>query len=177
MTGTSTVSKAATRRGRGFERASVLLQPRIRKVGETRGFAESRLLTHWPEIVGPEIAATCRPVEIRYGRKGFGATLTLLTTGALAPVLEMRKEAVREQVNACYGYAAIARIHLTQTASTGFAEGQVQFAPRSRAPATPDPGTAVRAEKLSADVQDESLRTALERLARNVLSRPKAKET
>ena len=44
------------RHARGFESAAGLLKQRIRAAGETRGFAVSRLLTHWEEIVGPETA-------------------------------------------------------------------------------------------------------------------------
>ena len=83
---------------KGFARTSSLLQGRIRKAGETRGFAVTRLLTHWAEIVGEDTAQIARPVDVKYGRQGFGATLTLLTTGAQAPMLEMQKERLRETV-------------------------------------------------------------------------------
>ena len=62
---------------RGFEPASGLLQDRIRKAGETRGFAISRLLTHWAEIVGQETADCTRPVKMGYSREGIGASLSL----------------------------------------------------------------------------------------------------
>ena len=111
---------------------------------------------------------------MHHGREGFGATLTLLTTGAHAPLLEMQKETIRERVNACYGYAAIARIRLTQTAATGFAEGRAAFdpAPKPSRP-EPTPETRSRAAELSGAVRDAGLRAALESLGRNVLSRPK----
>jgi hypothetical protein len=168
------MAEARETRIRRFARASDLLQSRIRRVGEKRGFAVSRVLTHWAEIVGEDIARVARPVDVKYGREGFGATLTLLTTGAQAPMLEMQKEAIRERVNACYGYAAISRIRLTQTAPTGFAEGRAQFEP------APGPATAPRAaapdaaaSRLAGEVQDQSLRAALEALGQNVLSRQK----
>ena len=82
-------------RTKGFRRTSAILQSQIRKTSESRGFAQSRLLTHWAEIAGDEIAAISRPVDVRYGRGGLGATLTVLTTGANAPVLEMQKEQTR----------------------------------------------------------------------------------
>jgi hypothetical protein len=166
------------RRMRGFERTSSLLTARIRKAGESRGFAVTRLITHWDEIAGPEIARIARPVEVSYGRGGgLGATLTLLTTGAQAPMLEMQKEALREKVNATYGYAAIARIRLTQTAPTGFSEGQAEFT-RTPKPATktPDPALVARARESTAEVGDPDLRAALEALAQNVLSRQKGPE-
>lgn len=164
------------RRERGFEPASRLLAERIRVAGEKRGFAVARLLTHWPEIAGEDMARITRPVKVSYGREGMGATLTLLTTGAMAPMVEMRKESLRERVNAVYGYSAISRIHLTQTAATGFAEGQAEFLPAPKAPPTPDPVVLAEAAETAAPIHDEGLRQALEELARNILTRRKLKE-
>ena len=161
------------RRMRGFERTSGLLQTQIRKAGEKRGFAVARLLTHWAEIVGEDMARAARPVKVSYGRGGFGATLTVLTTGAQAPVLAMRKEQMRERVNACYGYAAIQRITITQTAPTGFAEGQVEFSPAPEAAAKPTPQAMAAARDATAPVADDTLRRALQALGENVLSRNK----
>lgn len=161
------------RRMRGFERTSSLLGERIRGAGEKRGFAVTRLLTHWAEVVGEQTARVARPVKVHYGREGFGATLTILTTGAQAPMLEMQKEQIREKVNACYGYSAISRIRLTQTAPTGFAEGQVQFDAAPARPPAPDPQVSAKAAALSGEVGDDGLRKALEALGQNVLSRSK----
>ena len=157
---------------RGFKRTDSLLSDQIRRVGESRGFAVSRLLTHWTETVGEDIAAIAKPVKIGYGRGGFGATLTVLTTGAQAPMLEMQKERIREKVNAVYGYNAISRVHLTQTAPTGFADGQVQFQD-SKPKQRPEPSAKVveQAAEFAEPIQNDGLRTALEQLARNVLSK------
>ena len=156
----------------GFKSASKLLESRIRKAGESRGFAVTRLLTHWEEIAG-DLASMARPVDVSYGRQGLGATLTLLTTGPMAPMVEMQKEQLREKVNAVYGYNAISRVRVTQTAATGFAEGQVDFTmnnpPAQKAPPTPEVVT--RAREASGGVEDEGLKSALEALARNVLSK------
>jgi len=92
------------RRGRGFKRADSFLQTRIREASASR---------------------IARPVEVSYGRGGMGATLVLLTTGAHAPMLEMEKEKLRARVNGVYGYNAISRVRITQTAPTGFSEGRV----------------------------------------------------
>lgn len=163
---------------RGFERTSSLLTSRIRKVGEARGFAVTRLVTHWDEIAGPDVARIARPVEVSYGRGGgVGATLTLLTTGAQAPILEMQKDAIRERVNATYGYGAIARIRITQTAPTGFSEGRVEFSRPKAEPTPPDPETLTRARQTADGVENESLREALEALAQNVLSRQKQQKS
>lgn len=157
---------------KGFARTSSLLREKIRKAGESRGFAVTRVLTHWAEIVGEDMAAICKPVDVKYGRQGLGATLTVLTTGAQAPMLEMQKEQLRAKVNGVYGYNAIARLRITQTAATGFAEGQAQFVAKPKpAPEEMTPEIRAQAAKVAAPVEDQDLRQALERLASNVLNR------
>jgi len=158
---------------KGFKRTDSLLSAKIRQASETRGFAQSRLLTQWAEIVGQDVAAISRPVEVSYGRKeGIGATLTLLTTGANAPMLEMQKEQLRARVNAVYGYNAIARVRITQTAATGFAEGQVAFDHKPKAEKTaPTPALQRKAAEAARPVADEGLREALARLGENILNK------
>ena len=167
-------STPVTRPRRAARRVSALVEGDVRRLGETRGFAQTKLLTHWAEIAGPEVAAISRPVKVGYPRGGMGAVLTLLTTGAQAPMLQMRLPVLRERVNACYGYAAIARIDVTQTAPDGFAEGRADFAARPRPPAAPDPAAREAARDSAAGVGDAGLRDALERLAANIISRQRA---
>lgn len=156
----------------GFAPASRLLQGRIRTASESRGFAVTRLLTHWEEIVGEAVARIANPVDVSFGRQGLGATLTVLTTGPNAPMLEMQKEQIRDRVNTCYGYRAISRIRITQTAPTGFAEGQAQFrqAPK-RDLAEPAPAIREAAARAAASIESEDLRLALEALGANVLQK------
>lgn len=178
MTGRSDEYPAApkaARRNRGFEAASRLLRERIRSAGESRGFAVSRLLTHWPEVVGEEIARMSRPVKVGYGRNGFGATLTLLVEGAAAPIVDMSREQIRAKVNACYGYNAISRVVLTQTAATGFEDGQAVFLHSPKPKPAPSPEVQAAARATAEGCADDRLRQALERLAENVLARSAAR--
>lgn len=156
------------RRGRGFQKTSGLLADRIRKAGEVRGFAVARLLTHWVEIVGEETARMARPVKVSYGREGFGATLTLLAPGAMAPLLQMRLPEIREKVNACYGYAAINHLRVTQTSPEGFAEAPAPFV---AAPKKVCAERVAEVEDMASEVTDPGLREALESLGHNVLSK------
>ena len=160
---------------KGFKRTDSLLSGQIRRASETRGFAQSRLLTQWSEIAGAETAAIAQPVEVSYGRGGMGATLTLLTTGANAPMLEMQKEQLRARVNSVYGYNAIARVRITQTAATGFAEGKVAFGhkPPGAQIAPRDPAVIKQAKETAKPVADEGLRDALARLGENILTKAK----
>lgn len=148
----------------------------VRSAGESRGFAVARLLTHWAEVAGEEMARKTRPVKISYGKGGMGATLTLLVKAAEAPMVQMALPILKERVNAVYGYAAVNHIHLTQTAATGFAEGQAEFTPAPKAPKPADPALQAKARETADGVADPGLRTALELLAQNILTRPRMKK-
>ena len=155
------------KRGAGFRRTSSFLQKRIQSVGSKRGFSVSRLLTHWAEIVGQDVARSAEPVDVKYGRDGIGATLTLLVKGAEAPMIEMQKERIRATVNACYGYNAIQKVRLTQTASVGFGEATSTQKPM---PAKPSESSVRAAVAAAATVQDSALREALEALGARIIS-------
>ncbi|MEN9410748.1 MAG: hypothetical protein RL216_2722 [Pseudomonadota bacterium] len=171
MTRTPLPPPDPNRRMRGFEPASGFLRDPIRHAGESRGFAVARLLTHWPEVVGDDLARMTRPVKIGYSRDGMGATLTLLVSSAHAPMVQMQLPRIVEKVNAIYGYAAISRITLTQTAATGFAEGQAEFVPAPKAAPAPAPEIVQEARDTAAPITDPGLRAALEALAQNILNR------
>lgn len=158
------------RRMRGFERAVTLVGQELRSPAEKRGFAETKLLTHWTEIVGPDIAEVAVPVKIKFGR-GFGGTLQLLTTGAQAPMLAMQKQVIITRVNACYGYSAIKDVQITQTAPTGFAEGKVAFeAHKPKKKPEPDKVRLSKATESLDTITDPGLRDALRKLAGNIVS-------
>lgn len=160
-----------TRREHGFRAAGSLLAPHLREAGEKRGFAVARLLTHWAEVVGADLARLAEPVKLSWGQKGFGATLTLRVAGPAGPMVEASRETIRTRVNACYGYNAVARIVLTQVSgAAGFAEPAAGFAPA----ASPDPRAARQAGALAEGIADEGLRAALARLGAHVLSRPQS---
>ena len=166
--------KPRRRSARGFTQASGLLTDRIRKAGAARGFAETRLLTQWEDIVGPTLAAIAIPEKVTYAKAGIGATLIIRANGAHGPELQMQLPQIRERVNACYGYNAISRVRITQTgaasvATPGMAEAQTPFQPSPKPAA--DPGK-LRALDLD-NVKDPGLRAALESLSEHVLSRTK----
>lgn len=160
------------RRARGFARTGGILQGPIRKATEKRGFVETRLLTHWAEIVGQAMAAITKPVKVGYGQQGLGATLTILTNGANAPMVQAELPKLQDRVNACYGYAAIARIRITQTSATGFAETQQSFSGQPQKSAV-TPEQIEQVAQSVQDLQDDTLRHALETLGQNIVTRTK----
>jgi len=161
---------APKRQARGFVQTGGLLAKRIRTATHKRGFAETRLLTHWADIVGPSFARIARPVKISHAREGFGASLTILCEGAHAPELQMMLPQLKEKINALYGHNAISRIRITQTSGFGFSEPPAAFthdAPRPKLPAEK-----VESLKSALDpIKNDDFRAALEMLGKNVLIR------
>ena len=164
------------RLARGFVQTGGILNQSIRRASEKRGFSETRLLTQWAEIVGPALAGMSQPVKVAYGRESFGATLTVLTNGANAPMVQMEIPRIKDRVNACYGYAAISHIRITQTAATGFAETQTPYR-HDATPAKVNPVKAAEIDQSVETVESDLLRSALAVLGRNILSRTKLDPT
>ena len=153
---------------RGFLRMSDAAKSLIRKPLAKRGFAQSQLLTEWDSVVGVQIADLVRPLRLSHAAKeGMGGTLTLGVLGVRALEAQHMEPTIIERVNAHYGYRAVARIRLAQLGPEAFAKVQV-------APPPPEP-TEVQITTLRdavAPVADEGLRDALERLGRNIATRP-----
>ncbi len=157
-------------RKRGFERVSSLLRREFRVAGEKRGFTVMRLLTHWAEIVGDDIARIARPEKVSYPKARLGATLTLLAPGPQAPILAMELEFIRERVNAVYGYSAISDILISQTTPADFERcAPVDESHREPDP-KPDASALDRLREGVADVSDDGLRRALELFGESVLT-------
>jgi hypothetical protein len=160
------------RRARGFQRAGGIVAPKLAAAARQRGFAEARIVTDWAAIAGPDIAAAARPVKMSRprGPRGIagGGTLTIEADGARAPEVQMMLPTLRERVNAALGYPAVARIQVVH--GWGFAEPARPF----RHAPVPPPADPARLDPLLTEVSsigDGGLRSALETLARNVVSR------
>ena len=158
-------------RKNGFKKASVLLKKNIQRASESRGFAQSRVLTHWSEIVGEEISSVSIPTKVSYRTDGLGATLTILTSGSNGPILEMQKEFIRNKINAVYGYNAVHKIKITQSspiALIGKNEDSKNIMSKENkisGEISPD------LEKAVNEIDDKNLRQGLEELAINVFTK------
>ena len=158
-------------RKHGFKKASVLLNKNIQVASESRGFSQSRVLTHWSEIVGEEISSVSIPTKVSYKSDGLGATLTILTSGSSGPVLEMQKQFIKDKINAVYGYNAIHKIKITQSSPITLlrknenSESIISENKRINVEISPS------LEKAVSEIDDKNLRQALEELAINVFTK------
>ena len=146
---------------RGFPRPlSELLSATLGDVLKAQGFASTEIISRWPDIVGPEIAAHSEPLKINWPRPVGSespepATLVLRVEGPAALEIQHLAAVILERVNRFFGWQAIGRIALRQ-------------APLRRrektTPQTPDPEVAAQVAETLPDINDENLRQALGRL-------------
>ena len=94
----------------GFKNTSSFLGQLTQKSLEKKGFAQSKLITNWNEIVGWEMSKQSKPVKITFPKSGLGATLTIEIDGAFGPEIDLQRETIKQKVNRVYGYTAIAKI-------------------------------------------------------------------
>jgi hypothetical protein len=125
-----------------------------------QGFVSTGIVTHWPEIVGEEIAAHAEPIRMQWPRRQGEdtpepATLALRVEGPVALEIQHLSDVIIARVNRYFGYRAVGRITIRQAPLA-------RREARATAPA-PDPETVARLAG-SIDIADENLRMALARL-------------
>jgi len=131
-----------------------------------QGFASTELVTHWPEIVGHDVAALAEPIKMQWPRTMAGdppepATLVLRAEGPAAIEVQHLSGTIIGRVNQFFGWRAVSRIAVRQ-------------APLARQPARAPPRKPLDAARVAdeagklKDIDDEDLREALSRLAASV---------
>lgn len=128
------------------------------------GFVQSSVVSRWGEIVGEKFSRFTRPESIRFpqGKRQDGV-LSVVVTGAHAPMLQHVAPEIVERVNRFFGYPAVARLAIRQ--------GVVEVAPRP-VPRAPAPPPAELGDSLRS-VGDPELRAVLSALAAGVAASEK----
>lgn len=126
-----------------------------------QGFASTGIITHWPTIVGAEIADHAEPLRMIWPRRVHEddpepATLVLRVEGPVALEIQHLSGVIIERVNRFFGFRAVGRIRIQQA----------PLARREKKKPLPAPDPAVIAKLAAgmADVTDDGLRDALARL-------------
>jgi hypothetical protein len=125
-----------------------------------QGFASADIVTHWPEIVGPEVAAHAEPIKLQW-RRGSEAqsepgTLVLRVEGPAAIEIQHLSAVILERVNRFFGWRAVDRLALRQA--------PLARRTKTRRPAGPSPEAVAKVAAALPDIADDDLRAALARL-------------
>jgi hypothetical protein len=133
--------------------------PALRK----RGFAQARLVTDWPAIVGDMLARETLPQKLVFprGAKGDGILHLRVASGFALEVQHLAPQIV-DRINGFFGYRAVADLRYVQ--------GPIPPLRRARKVAArrlPEPEEA-RLDRTTGAIEDPGLRSALKRLGRAV---------
>jgi hypothetical protein len=131
------------------------------------GFVQSAIVSRWKEIVGERYARVSMPESIRFpmGKKQDGV-LTVIVSGAHAPMMMHVAPEIVERTNRFFGYMAVAKVVMRQ--------GEVVANRVKTVVAAPAPLTEAAAVELGESlktVADPELRAVLESLARGVAAK------
>jgi len=130
-----------------------------------QGFASTGVVTHWPEIVGAEIADHAEPMRMIWPRRVHEddpdpATLVLRVEGPVALEIQHLSGVIIEKVNRFFGFRAVGRIQIRQA--------PLARREKKKPPPAPDPEVVARMAAGMGDIADEGLRDALARLGASV---------
>jgi len=144
---------------------SQIVAKTIEEAFARQGFASTGIVTHWPEIVGAEIADHCEPMRMIWPRRVHEddpepATLVLRVEGPVALEIQHLSGVILEKVNRFFGWRAVARIQIRQA--------PLKRPAKKTAPRGPDPAEVARLAEGMTYIGDEGLRDALARLGASV---------
>lgn len=163
---------SSTRRGYGLRALGGSLGAVTKRAFARRGLTGADIARQWPAIVGRELAAHCRPRQLRFPKSGeaVDGRLTLRVAPGWALEVQHLEPLMLERINGYFGYRAVARLVLQQGPLPPLREDR----PARREGASP-PAPAGEAagmdETLAAKlstVEDPELRAALEGLGRSL---------
>ena len=157
--GQTKVRRGLTTLGQSINR---ITSPTLRK----RGFAEGTIVTRWDESVGRPWCDHTQPFRVVFpkGERRRG-TLHMNVSGSFAPDVQHLSPQIIERINSHFGYGAIECIELHQARI----EPPIKKRASNKAlgePSGPETELAPQLSDVIKKVEDDSLRTALERLAR-----------
>ena len=150
-------AKTARRSG-GPKRVGLTLPAAAVQAYRKHGFAESRLLTDWQVVVGERLADVCLPEKL--SRDGV---LSIRVSPAFGLELQHLEPKILERIATFFGHRAVSRLKLRQ----GGVQRPECRKPRETRALTPSEN--VKLEDQLSNVDDDDMRTALERLGRAVL--------
>lgn len=132
-----------------------------------RGFALGALLTHWPQIIGPELADCTQPEKLHFPQgKGDSGTLMIRADGGAALEIQHLQPLICERINSLCGFRAVAELRIIQ--------GPVTARPKPPKPPRPLlPAEKQVLERNLAEIGDPDLWTALEKLGAGIYARKK----
>ena len=157
---------------RRFRNAAPLADYVGRAVGDAlakRGFASMEIVTHWEEIVGPDLARRSEPAKLMWARRedpDSVGVLQILVEGPYAIEIQHMQSVIIERVNRFFGWRCVGKITIRQGPVT-----TKRLAPAL--PFEPEPAAVEKTAKNIGKFDDEALGLSIARLGALIERRKK----
>lgn len=135
--------------------------------------ALSRILEHWPDIIGTDFAAIAQPQKLSYRKPKTKddkpeATLHIMVSPADATSLHYQTDLILERINQIFGDRWVTKIKFEPVSGTTALN--VDMRPRMPTPPKPlAPQAQDRLNDVLRDISDPEIRLRLEKLGQGVL--------
>lgn len=151
---------------RGMKWLNVCIDKAIKPALKQRGFAESRLLTDWPYIVGEALASQTSVQRIRFPKnsQSDGVLYVEVYHSGLAAELVYMAPVILEKIAAYFGYKAVASIKWVQR--PGY---QKPKPPSIKEPQEASEQSQIKIHQMVGAVDDDAVKLALKKLGTHVL--------
>jgi len=154
------------RKARGLLAVGTSLPKLAAPVLRRRGFAQARLITDWPAIVGDLMARETVPQKLVFPRGNRdGATLHLRVTTGFALELQHIEPQIIQRINGFFGYLAVAELRYMQGPIPPLKKPRKVSSPRLSDVAE------ARLQRNLEGIDDDDLRQSLAALGRAVSNR------
>jgi hypothetical protein len=131
------------------------VEPLTRPVFKAQGLAGARIISNWPQIVGPELAAHCVPQKLSFpAGKTTDGTLTVAVENGFAPEIQHLQPVILERLAHYFGYRAVSRLTISHS-----------FLPATEKSKKHKVKTALEPVSMSEEITDPELKMALQSLA------------
>lgn len=145
-------------------RLGLYTQKIVKPVFKTRGLMEGRIITHWAQIAGEEMARLALPEKVTFTQgQRTGGTLHLSVTSSGALMIQYAQDLILEKINTFFGYKALGKLRMTH----GFVPPRLVVSSPPGKPLSPE--KQVLLEGYLSTVPDPELKELLQKLGSAIL--------
>lgn len=155
---------------RGQKSISYALDMVTKPIFKKRGFAENKIITQWPMIVGEALSNETSPKKLVYRRdsKTDGILYVDVYDSGMAMEMTYMEPMIVEKIASYFGYRAVAKLKIMQ--NPGGLNNKKTKPDFYKATSEVGVDTKVRLQEMLADIDDEELKNALSKLGESVYS-------
>lgn len=150
------------------------IRPLVRQLLGKNGTMQLELMTNWEEIIGKSLAEYTMVQKISFNKdeRTNGTLFLSVLGGAFALEIENKKTIILRKINAFFGYEAINKIKIKQTADAEnfLLNKNVYDKPKKNLVSTEQKSYIT---ELTEGVKNENLRSKLERIGCEILNNKK----